>query len=172
MEQHQAMEVGERRLFIKPLFGALPCGGADASPSLQPLGWMPTPGNESSPSQTLGCPGQPWTQMPSAALGAPTGWFAGGSLGKTLLPLPTETGSCVQRGAAARETCALYNTSTLCRGNPTPATRAGPPGPQQPPPRPSSLHDGGAATGAGVVGMKSHPQNREMGGGGVHGNVP
>ncbi|NXW55105.1 C16L2 protein, partial [Eurystomus gularis] len=26
-----------------------------------------------------------------------------------------ETGSCVQRGAAARETCALYNTSTLCR---------------------------------------------------------
>ncbi|NWI67949.1 C16L2 protein, partial [Todus mexicanus] len=26
-----------------------------------------------------------------------------------------ETGSCVQRGAAARETCTLYNTSTLCR---------------------------------------------------------
>ncbi|NXC18820.1 C16L2 protein, partial [Corythaeola cristata] len=30
-------------------------------------------------------------------------------------PEGTETGSCVQRGAAARETCALYNTSTLCR---------------------------------------------------------
>ncbi|NXL68531.1 C16L2 protein, partial [Chordeiles acutipennis] len=30
-------------------------------------------------------------------------------------PEEPEMGSCVQRGAAARETCALYNTSTLCR---------------------------------------------------------
>ncbi|KAF1470821.1 hypothetical protein FQV17_0009669, partial [Megadyptes antipodes antipodes] len=30
-------------------------------------------------------------------------------------PEEPETGSCVQRGAAARETCALYNTSTLCQ---------------------------------------------------------
>ncbi|NXJ88859.1 C16L2 protein, partial [Corythaixoides concolor] len=30
-------------------------------------------------------------------------------------PEGTETGSCVQRGAAAREACTLYNTSTLCR---------------------------------------------------------
>ncbi|NWV13561.1 C16L2 protein, partial [Ptilonorhynchus violaceus] len=30
-------------------------------------------------------------------------------------PEEPETGSCVQRGAAARETCALYNSSTLCR---------------------------------------------------------
>ncbi|NWQ85150.1 C16L2 protein, partial [Burhinus bistriatus] len=30
-------------------------------------------------------------------------------------PFPAGMGSCVQRGAAARETCALYNTSTLCR---------------------------------------------------------
>uniref|UniRef100_A0A8D0EW70 CD164 molecule like 2 n=1 Tax=Strix occidentalis caurina TaxID=311401 RepID=A0A8D0EW70_STROC len=31
---------------------------------------------------------------------------------------PGEGGA--QLGAAARETCALYNTSTLCRGNPAP----------------------------------------------------
>ncbi|XP_027766394.1 CD164 sialomucin-like 2 protein isoform X2 [Empidonax traillii] len=30
-------------------------------------------------------------------------------------PEEPETGSCVQRGAAPRETCALYNSSTLCR---------------------------------------------------------
>ncbi|NXV72201.1 C16L2 protein, partial [Atlantisia rogersi] len=30
-------------------------------------------------------------------------------------PEEPETGRCVQRGAATRETCALYNTSTLCR---------------------------------------------------------
>ncbi|NWX06843.1 C16L2 protein, partial [Caloenas nicobarica] len=30
-------------------------------------------------------------------------------------PEEPELGSCVQRGAAARETCALYNTSTLCQ---------------------------------------------------------
>ncbi|XP_061870735.1 CD164 sialomucin-like 2 protein isoform X2 [Colius striatus] len=30
-------------------------------------------------------------------------------------PEEPETGSCVQRGAAARETCELYNTSALCR---------------------------------------------------------
>ncbi|KAM6295924.1 CD164 sialomucin-like 2 protein [Aegotheles albertisi] len=30
-------------------------------------------------------------------------------------PEEPEMGSCVQRGAAARETCVLYNTSTLCR---------------------------------------------------------
>ncbi|XP_065506669.1 CD164 sialomucin-like 2 protein isoform X1 [Caloenas nicobarica] len=30
-------------------------------------------------------------------------------------PEEPEPGSCVQRGAAARETCALYNTSTLCQ---------------------------------------------------------
>ncbi|XP_009469178.1 PREDICTED: CD164 sialomucin-like 2 protein [Nipponia nippon] len=29
-------------------------------------------------------------------------------------PEEPEMGSCVQRGAAARETCVLYNTSTLC----------------------------------------------------------
>ncbi|NWW78831.1 C16L2 protein, partial [Climacteris rufus] len=28
---------------------------------------------------------------------------------------PEEPGSCVQRGAAVRETCALYNSSALCR---------------------------------------------------------
>ncbi|XP_074971115.1 CD164 sialomucin-like 2 protein [Phalacrocorax aristotelis] len=30
-------------------------------------------------------------------------------------PEEPETGTCVQKGAAAWETCALYNTSTLCR---------------------------------------------------------
>lgn len=30
-------------------------------------------------------------------------------------PEEPETGSCVQRGSAVRETCALYNSSTLCR---------------------------------------------------------
>ncbi|NXL53147.1 C16L2 protein, partial [Podilymbus podiceps] len=30
-------------------------------------------------------------------------------------PVEPGTGSCVQRGAAAQETCALYNTSALCR---------------------------------------------------------
>ncbi|NXN04106.1 C16L2 protein, partial [Sylvia borin] len=30
-------------------------------------------------------------------------------------PEEPETGSCVRRGSAVRETCALYNTSTLCR---------------------------------------------------------
>ncbi|NWT49394.1 C16L2 protein, partial [Chroicocephalus maculipennis] len=34
-------------------------------------------------------------------------------------PEEPEPGSCVPRGAAERETCALYNTSTLCRGMPT-----------------------------------------------------
>ncbi|NWV69031.1 C16L2 protein, partial [Malurus elegans] len=29
-------------------------------------------------------------------------------------PKEREAGSCVQRGAAVRETCALYNSSTLC----------------------------------------------------------
>ncbi|NXS27607.1 C16L2 protein, partial [Pomatostomus ruficeps] len=31
---------------------------------------------------------------------------------------PEEPGACVRRGAAVRETCALYNTSALCRGLP------------------------------------------------------
>ncbi|NXO83109.1 C16L2 protein, partial [Sitta europaea] len=35
---------------------------------------------------------------------------------------PEEPGSCVQRGAAPREACALYNTSTLCRAPITPQT--------------------------------------------------
>ncbi|NXR68786.1 C16L2 protein, partial [Rhadina sibilatrix] len=35
---------------------------------------------------------------------------------------PEEPGSCVQRGSAVRETCALYNTSTLCRAPITPQT--------------------------------------------------
>ncbi|NXE29086.1 C16L2 protein, partial [Ardeotis kori] len=30
-------------------------------------------------------------------------------------PEEPETGSCVRRGVAARESCTLYNTSTLCR---------------------------------------------------------
>ncbi|XP_049675677.1 CD164 sialomucin-like 2 protein isoform X1 [Accipiter gentilis] len=30
-------------------------------------------------------------------------------------PEEPEMGSCIQRGVAARETCVLYNTSTLCR---------------------------------------------------------
>ncbi|XP_068274144.1 CD164 sialomucin-like 2 protein isoform X2 [Nyctibius grandis] len=34
-------------------------------------------------------------------------------------PEEPEMGSCVQRGAAARETCVLYNASTPCRGTST-----------------------------------------------------
>lgn len=83
--------------FIKPLFGALPRRGADASPDSQPLGWTPTPGNESSPSQTLRCPGQPWAQMPAVALGASMGWFARDPLGKPRSLFPQRW------GAASRE---------------------------------------------------------------------
>uniref|UniRef100_A0A663ES36 CD164 molecule like 2 n=1 Tax=Aquila chrysaetos chrysaetos TaxID=223781 RepID=A0A663ES36_AQUCH len=118
----------------------------------------------------------PNPQVPRAALGPNasgcTGCLHGlvcqGSLGKTPLPLPAEMGSCMQRGVAARETCVLYNTSTLCRGNPAPPARAGPP-PWTPAalPRPSSLREGGAAVGAGTVGMKSHPQDRDVGWGGT-----
>uniref|UniRef100_A0A6G1RZG4 CD164 molecule like 2 n=1 Tax=Hypotaenidia okinawae TaxID=2861861 RepID=A0A6G1RZG4_9GRUI len=43
-------------------------------------------------------------------------------------PEEPETGSCVQRGAAPRETCALYNTSTLCRALKPPTEE--PPQPQ------------------------------------------
>lgn len=95
-----------------------PCHWTGAVPGwswdCQTLRWMPTLGMK------------PPHPKPSGAQGSPgpehhcLHWF--GILGKTLLPLPTETGSCVQRGAAVRETCALYNTSTLCRGNPRPQT--------------------------------------------------
>uniref|UniRef100_A0A8B9NJY6 CD164 sialomucin-like 2 protein n=1 Tax=Accipiter nisus TaxID=211598 RepID=A0A8B9NJY6_9AVES len=78
-----------------------------------------------------GCPPlgmSPHHPKPSGALGSPGpkcqqllhGLVCQGSLGKTPLPLPAEMGSCLQRGVAARETCVLYNTSTLCRGNPAP----------------------------------------------------
>ncbi|NXS96794.1 C16L2 protein, partial [Jacana jacana] len=41
-------------------------------------------------------------------------------------PEEPEPGSCVRRGVAARETCALYNTSTLCRGKATSHTEEPP----------------------------------------------
>ncbi|XP_040390750.1 CD164 sialomucin-like 2 protein isoform X1 [Cygnus olor] len=53
-------------------------------------------------------------------------------------PQEPETWSCVQRGAAARGTCVLYNTTALCPGNPAPPAEPG-------------LWAGGAAGGA-----KSH----------------
>lgn len=106
----------------KALFWALPCKGADASPAHSPLdGCLPlgTGPHHPKPSGSLGpnaisCTGCPW---------GPIFW---GLLWETLLPVPTEPGSCVQSGAAARETCALYNTSTLCQGNAAPPATAGP----------------------------------------------
>lgn len=107
------------------------------APTHRPSGGCP-PLNEASSSQILRCPGMPGPQH------CWLHWF--GILGETLPPLPAGTGSCVQRGSAVRETCALYNTSTLCRGNPRPPN----------PPRPSDLRDRGAAAGARAMGMKSH----------------
>ncbi|NXI71761.1 C16L2 protein, partial [Anseranas semipalmata] len=56
-------------------------------------------------------------------------------------PEEPETGSCVQRGAAARETCALYNTSALCRALKSP-TKEPPRSPSKEPvthsPRPTT----------------------------------
>ncbi|KAI6073358.1 CD164 sialomucin-like 2 protein [Aix galericulata] len=57
------------------------------------------------------CPGQ----------GAAGGGAVGGPgvpLGNSCSLYPTETWSCVQRGAAARGTCVLYNTTALCPGVP------------------------------------------------------
>uniref|UniRef100_A0A8C9MYN1 C16L2 protein n=1 Tax=Serinus canaria TaxID=9135 RepID=A0A8C9MYN1_SERCA len=91
---------GPSQLFPKALPGALPC----PEPPSRPSG---------------GCPLQernlliPTPQVPRAALGPGQHWPR--DPWKTLLPLPPGAGSCVQRGAAAQGTCALYNSSALCR---------------------------------------------------------
>lgn len=135
---------GPPQLFLKLLPGALPWVGAALSPHSQALSWVPTPGHETSSSQTLLIPipgpKHPWPQ-----------WF--GTLGQTLLPVPAESGSCVQRGAAVRENCALFNSSVLCRGNPRT-------------PKPAhTLRPWGqrCCCGAGAVGMKCHRWDRAAG---------
>uniref|UniRef100_A0A8C3MET0 Uncharacterized protein n=1 Tax=Geospiza parvula TaxID=87175 RepID=A0A8C3MET0_GEOPR len=101
----QCQLLSPSQLLPKPCLGLCPAGRSSEPPLPGPQGDA-LPGSQTSSSQPLRCPGSP---------GPEQDWLPWRGIPGKLCSSPAGAGSCVRRGSAAQGTCALYNSSALCR---------------------------------------------------------